>query len=260
MAIHFSQERITPQIAAEWLKNVHPNQRPIKRAVIEKYMRDLRSGTFMESHQAVAFDTLGRLIDGAHRSWAIVESGIPAFLSVARNVPVESVVVVDSGSVRTDAEAIGYIAPYLNATSTECAIARMIMKKTSKNVSRSEMLQFLRVHGDAVNFATDCTGPYHVITPILAVIAIACYTEDKAKLRRFITVLLSGLPGPGETPIILLRNWLQVHSMRGHIAREEAYWKTQRALWAYLKNVPMTKLTAATVEHFALPKSKEHRA
>jgi hypothetical protein len=58
--------QVTPKQAAEWLEGNHCN-RPLSRAVVEKYRQTITSRRFQLTHQGIALDTQGRLRDGQHR-------------------------------------------------------------------------------------------------------------------------------------------------------------------------------------------------
>ena len=58
---------ITPSLAASWLdKNEH--NRPVNWNYVAQLARDMKTGRFTCTHQGIAFDTQGHLIDGQHRA------------------------------------------------------------------------------------------------------------------------------------------------------------------------------------------------
>ena len=93
-------ETITPELAAEYLsKNI--KNRSIRKQVVEAYAREIKRGTFVLTHQGIAFDENGQLIDGQHRLMAIAASGTPVKMVVSRGVVPTALTVVDRGASRT---------------------------------------------------------------------------------------------------------------------------------------------------------------
>lgn len=81
-------ELITPEAAREYL-NASFNNRPLSRAKVERYMAEMKAGRWRETHQGIAFEQHGFLIDGQHRLTAIVESGVAARMPVFRELDCE---------------------------------------------------------------------------------------------------------------------------------------------------------------------------
>ena len=68
-------ETITPSIAAAWLARNMNNRRPNQR-IIDELAAAITAGLWHTTHQGIAFDELGQLIDGQHRLLAIVKAGV----------------------------------------------------------------------------------------------------------------------------------------------------------------------------------------
>lgn len=94
-----SLEEITPSKAEHYLKKNRAN-RPVKPGNILKLKNDLQQGNFKLTHQGIAFDWDGNLIDGQHRLMAIIESGITVSMYVTYNCDPDIFKVIDSGSTR----------------------------------------------------------------------------------------------------------------------------------------------------------------
>lgn len=75
---------VTPELAMEWLEYNFENNRSIKRSYVEKLKLEMTSGSFKVTHQAIAFDEGGKLIDGQHRLTAIMESECGQWVLVCR--------------------------------------------------------------------------------------------------------------------------------------------------------------------------------
>ena len=66
---------ITPIIAEKLLQKNEGN-RKISTVTVSKYATDMKNGEWRESHQGIAVDETGNLIDGQNRLMAILKSGI----------------------------------------------------------------------------------------------------------------------------------------------------------------------------------------
>jgi hypothetical protein len=77
---------VTPEIAEEWLTKNHPSNRKIAKGQVEAFAHDMSTGNWKLTHQAIAFDITGQLIDGQHRLMAIskVQNG-PIPMLIVRN-------------------------------------------------------------------------------------------------------------------------------------------------------------------------------
>lgn len=98
---------ITPQMAAKWLE-ANTENRPLRRATVEGLKAAFARGEYVMTHQGIAFDTSGRLIDGQHRLTAIAEmpDTFRVSMMVARNVDPKAFGVVDIGVKRTPSDVL----------------------------------------------------------------------------------------------------------------------------------------------------------
>lgn len=92
--------RVTPDLAAEWLEKYNDGNRRLSRSVIATYARDMLNDNWRLTHQSIAFDDEGRLLDGQHRLAAVVEADVPVDFTVQRGWDRETFSVVDTGFKR----------------------------------------------------------------------------------------------------------------------------------------------------------------
>jgi hypothetical protein len=96
---------VTPELAERWLAR-NPNNRNIRKAVIEGYARDMRTGDWVLNGETLKFDTSGRLIDGQHRLSAVIAADTSVPMIVVRGVDESVMDTVDAGAKRTYADAL----------------------------------------------------------------------------------------------------------------------------------------------------------
>lgn len=100
-------ETITPHIAGLYLK-FNNNNRPLRKTHIRELASDMMAGNWQVTHQGIAFDTTGRLIDGQHRLHAIIEAGRPIQISVTKGCSASSFSILDRGSNRSPSDILGW--------------------------------------------------------------------------------------------------------------------------------------------------------
>lgn len=75
--------------------------RKMRMTGVEFLTRAMREGQFLTTHEGIAFDTEGSLIDGQHRLRAIIASGTRQWMLVVKNLEPEVFNVIDAGITRT---------------------------------------------------------------------------------------------------------------------------------------------------------------
>lgn len=95
--------KITPEQAKNWLKFNFIN-RPIRPSFISTYATSMKQGKWILSHQGIAFDKAGRLVDGQHRLSAIIMANTPVDMLVTTDASDELFKVVDNGAKRSIAD------------------------------------------------------------------------------------------------------------------------------------------------------------
>jgi hypothetical protein len=96
---------VTPQKAGEYLERNTAN-RPVSARTVREFAQAMRRGEWRVTHQGIAFDTTGALVDGQHRLAAIVEAGLPVEVTVFTEVPEGAFDVLDTGKRRNAADVL----------------------------------------------------------------------------------------------------------------------------------------------------------
>ncbi|MDT4937039.1 MAG: hypothetical protein QOG80_710 [Pseudonocardiales bacterium] len=98
-------QTITPARAAELLE-ANITNRPLSRSVVRSFADAMRRGDWMITHQGIAFDVNGVLVDGQHRLAAIIEADMPVDLMVFSEVDEGTFDVLDTGKRRNAADVL----------------------------------------------------------------------------------------------------------------------------------------------------------
>lgn len=121
--VRISQELITPERAAEYLKRNRRNRR-ISRHQVLMYSELMRRDLWEFNGDAIRLTHDGELVDGQHRLLAIIASGRPQRYVVMRGISFEAFATVDTGKRRNTADVLS-IAGY-SATTGLSAGARLL--------------------------------------------------------------------------------------------------------------------------------------
>jgi hypothetical protein len=260
---------VTPALAAKWLEgNTH--NRPLKESAVNQLARDMQAGRWRLTHQGIAFDASGVLIDGQHRLWAVIIANITVPMRVFFNESAANMAAVDTGHVRTNLDVLDLTGEAGLVTSTHLAALRAMLagnRCTTQRMTVGEETDQMIKHRDAIDFAIEHMGASRfrgVATAITrAVVARAYYSIDLTRLIRFCDLLKSGMVGEeDEKSVSLLWQVLVsgVHGVRTPAGRRARYGKIERALLAFIRGESLTTLRAVEIELFLLPEETPSNA
>jgi hypothetical protein len=98
-------QNITPKKAAEMLQ-ANTTNRPLSKPVVRSFAEAMRRGDWIVTHQGIAFDVHGVLVDGQHRLAAVVEAEVPVEMTVFTDVEPDTFDVLDTGKRRNAADVL----------------------------------------------------------------------------------------------------------------------------------------------------------
>lgn len=133
--MHMEVVDVTPQLASEWLAR-NTNNRPLSRNTVQHLTGQIQRGEWQLTHQGIAFDEDGVLIDGQHRLAAVVKAGIAVPMTVAHGVPRTAFTVMDTGRKRTGRDALA-LAGEANTTHLAAALRGLHLYLNAPNSSWS---------------------------------------------------------------------------------------------------------------------------
>ena len=93
-------ETITPAQATDYLNSMSGN-RPLSNKQVEYLTQQAVAGKFFSNVAPLHFDTEGRLRNGQHRMWMVIESNRPQEFMVIGNASEEEIDALDIGKRRT---------------------------------------------------------------------------------------------------------------------------------------------------------------
>jgi hypothetical protein len=257
--MNFRMETITPSLAAEML-NGNTRNRRLRRSLVLQYAKDMSAGRWLETHQGIAINCDGTILDGQHRLAAIVESGVTQRMLVARGVPASSQVAMDDHARRSCADALT-LDKGEEVSPSVVAIAKAVneLSAGTKLLTRGETSEAIDSLSPSLEFVDEFLLPKQRGVTSAAVWSAVClawfYVADLQRLQEF-CIVLSGREMPAsdsDKAAVVLREWLLRSGAKGGGAwRREAFKKTQRAIVAFMERHDIGKLYGTTT-HYPWP-------
>lgn len=219
---------LTPEDASKLLAHSQgQRQRSISKGHVERIAHAIRTGQWRETHQPIALDRDGVVIDGQHRLSAIVQAGIPVRLMIARDVPAETFDVIDTGKIRGPADVLT-LGGHVNTTKLASS-ARMVLtydqvigttdtfRMVRQGFTSSDLLRFAdsqrgqelgRILHPASGMAQHLGRSGFCTWLAVAILAIRESPVDDGLGLEFVERLRDGASLPAGSPILALRRYL----------------------------------------------------
>lgn len=124
---------LTPGLAGELLK-LNPDNRNIRKAKLEQFVRDMQHGAWVFNGEALIVSKDGLLNDGQHRVRGVVEANVTIPMLFVFGVEREARLTVDQGSARTAADFLGMEG--VENAAMAAGIARLTLAIERENCSR----------------------------------------------------------------------------------------------------------------------------
>ncbi|MFI5780874.1 hypothetical protein [Nocardia sp. NPDC051570] len=170
---------MTPQLASEWLER-NTGNRPLSRMMVVQLAGAIQRGEWLHTHQGIAFDTNGVLIDGQHRLAAVVRSGVTVRMQVTFDVPPATFSVVDTGRKRSARDILSlsgeenasYLASALRVHYLYSHNPNAVWVGTVSMVTNEQIIEFLQTHPemrDSVALGRTLNKAFRILVPAAAV-------------------------------------------------------------------------------------------
>lgn len=253
-------ELITPSKAREMLESNTGNRR-VRAAWVRNLAGMISNGEWKITHQGVAFDEDGRLVDGQHRLMAIVEADKAVKVMVSRGLSGDTYKYVDGGRPRVYSDRIALVEDQRDNVIAN----KLVWAYLCSAQQRHSDITISLIEDTYIELAEgfSCVIPYfrkHVrkitVSHVGAAIAVMCQKHPKQGVE-FLDGLVSGERLERTSPILNLRNFLLgERSSYG----TEIYWKTVAATQAFLHKRDVVRLSVATHDLAGNTYSRETKA
>lgn len=232
---------VTPALAKEWLSNNNFN-RPLKPRLVDKYVRQILAGNWQRTHQGIAFDAKGVVIDGQHRLHAIIQTGQSMPMLIFLNETQAAHESIDNGKTRSLLDVVRLELHDNTIKGKHIGVLKAMWAgrycKNQDDLTAVEISNMLRRYHNAIRFAVDMFDiPGVNDTVVMGVIARAYHTVPHDQLLSFYRVLL-GYDSSHPTALLICdyRNWLLQLRDRQEATRRDVYKRTEAILDAFLNN------------------------
>ena len=242
--------KITPEMAKAFLERNMKNNRRVNHDTVKRYARIMKGGGWNLTHQGIAFDENGELIDGQHRLQAIIIANVPVTMMVTYGVPHTDgeAFTIDAGRKRTvqnimqisgiDDPVYKFVCPYVTSyikwkiPGQRVAEAAEIISYIDRHYEECTQL-FILTRRD--------NGTRKIPTQVGAGLLAALYRgESHDALMRFVDVYrrndVAGCENYNPRHALNLRDYV-----RDHRDSAEMYTRIESAIFAFCNNRP--KLT-----------------
>lgn len=264
---------VTPELAERWLEKKAPN-RALNDNLALEYALAMEAGSWEQTHQGIAFDDAGRLVDGQHRLSAIPLSKKSVKMLVTRGLTREEVLTIDRGRVRDAADSLSIFRGH-HVTKQVVAISNRTMHSSGHyatkagstpggywRISTATLDEFIRLHDAALKRVTDIGAANRTVGVRSAffgsILLRAFYHLSVARLSLLIDVLSTGHyedPDKDSAGLLLRDNLIsRTDGWRGLTLID--HYRVERAVLAFKKGERLSKIYPATTELFPLPEEK----
>jgi hypothetical protein len=209
---------VTPILAAEWLK-LNRKNRKLKDPTLEAYARDMKNGDWYLTHQGIAFDAEGSLIDGQHRLQGVVRAKRNVLMFVSAGWPAngkhKTMDAVDRGTNRSLADQLHLqhglpsneaqrVVQITNSIASAFAGGNRVRKSSTACV-----LAVFELYEKEIKYVLGIPNKTHGLksSTVLACVALA-YGVWPDKTDDFYQRLRTGENLTRDNPVLHLRNYL----------------------------------------------------
>jgi hypothetical protein len=253
MAMESRVLSITPNMAKVMLDKNMKNNRRLNHNTVKRYACIMKAGGWNLTHQGIAFDTLGQLIDGQHRLEAIVMANVPIKMMATYGVEhaYGEAFTIDTGTKRSTQNIMQISGiddgVYKRMSSFVGAYMRMKIKYNSSQPEAAQIIAYIDRHYDDLKVIDDiirgCASGGCKIHTIVAVAIIAAFYrgESEEALRRFVRVYRSNdvehCEDYNPRHALNLRDWV-----RSHKSTPETLQRCECAIYSFAHNQTQMKI------------------
>lgn len=243
---------VTPAMAKSWLdnRNLQRNRR-YSTAIEAKWAAEMRAGLWKTTHQGIAFDWDGFLLDGQHRLGAIVKADKPIKLDVRVGCDPDTFDVLDVGHKRvanqlihhTHAKVMSSAARYLGVIDGSIRTGDTRGGVYAVRASTAELLAVVEAWPELGTFAASAAHARNkgqvLAAPHLAVLAQAARTQYADRIPTWLDGLAYGENLTGSDPRLHLRDRMAKDRRALMTQQHTAYALVMKAWNAYATDTSM---------------------
>ncbi len=217
---------ITPAVATEWLET-RGNNRKVSQSRVDLYAKDMKEGRWVFNGAPIQFDEDGKLLNGQHRLWAIIEAGFTMDAIVQWGIPREAQATIDAGQ-KWQLHDLLYMDGECNTHVLQATLRWLYRDETgsllnSQGISNSQAKELLERHPGVRRSVQFVVGHKSTMAPSAAAYLhykVSQLDEDKA--NEFFARLSDGVGLQETDPVYRLRERYAAFMGKGRMHKSEA--------------------------------------
>lgn len=266
--IKITQELVTPEIAKMWLGRNGFRNRKLSEKNVQFLTTQMVGDAWEETGDTIKVTPDGKFLDGQHRLHAIVRSGKPQRLFIAKGVKEKAFNVLDTGKTRSAADVVSTLGVKNSMVVTHTARGVILFErdyfadpqKASKHphITNAKIVNFVQRHRKELEeIAAFMTDIYHQFPSgcgavPLAVIYYMATKKNQTKADKFFGSYGSGIDLSKGSPIRLLRDKFMLSKTKkgSRIQGRDVYAMIILAWNAFLRGKELSDLRLRTNYEF----------
>lgn len=258
-------KEVTPELAAQWLVKNKQNRNPKSQRIVV-YANAMREGRWRLTHQGIAFDKDGNLLDGQNRLMAVVESGVTVPMLVTSGMSREDMPTIDMGAIRSAGDSLTILRG-VERGKQRCAILRVLFTAWTGHPSYlpdgQQLLEASDEHNDSFVWFFALPGNEALCYAPYAAALIYAYESRPEEADQFARLLIQPTNQQAGSPVLAMLTAMRQKSNRpmggmGQMVRLKDFRIMCRAGMAYVlgEKIVLLKDTDQGVKFFAPRKAR----
>lgn len=251
-------ELITPELAAEYLSRNCTN-RALRGKDVDALARDMINGKFVLTHQGIALDSAGNLLDGQHRLSAVVKAGVSVYMRVTRGIKFEDAAFMDIGVKRNLQDGFAFSGKYSDSPALRNKAMSGAVRKLARfgynagiTLSNAEVETLLDAFSDEIKALYKCSTSRKSTNSAVNAAALSALLcgESADDIYKYFSIFLNGDSTDCDGyNIAAVYNWNRqlMDAKIRHLAMQptKVYSATQNSIWNFI-HADSSKLIRAT--------------
>lgn len=104
----FNKVQISPTLAKDLL-SINKSNRRVRQYVVDKYAQQMSDGNWQWNGDSIKITVDGNMIDGQHKCYAIIKSGVTIPLHIQTGLPEEAYQTIDDNCKRTAGDTVAHL-------------------------------------------------------------------------------------------------------------------------------------------------------
>jgi len=218
-------EHITPTLALVYLASQENTNRRVNKRRVSAYAPIMREHKWQLTPQGIAFDTRGHLVDGQHRLWAIIESGVTVSLLVVYGLSDDAIRALDRGWIRSVSEALrrgssipATLKPDLARIGSWATSEYLMLTGTNLQSDPEQVEAYFGKNSGAIEELLPMLSARWLKAASIGASLVFAMQEYPDQTYQFLGAMIKGADLAEDSPALVLRNLLE-HSV-GKVAEQ----------------------------------------